>query len=294
MKTVFFDRCKSEEIDLHVIIGNHDVPYRNTNKINSMQELFTTAAYESYGTFYSNPTVVEFDNTKIMLMPWINNDNYEAALDAINVTNAKILFGHLEIQGFEMLRGIMNDQGLHGDVFAKFEHVFSGHFHHRSKQGNLQYLGAPYEITWSDFQDPRGFSIFDTDTGHMNFIQNPFRMFHKIFYDDSEKTLDQTVELDYDQYRNTVVKVIVNKKTQPYWFDVVIDRLYKAGPFNVSIVEGEMLRDHSTESEIIDEAEDTLTILGKYVDSIDMDCDKPALTKMLHSLYNEAINMEEE
>ncbi len=291
MKRQFIFRLRDMGVALDVIIGNHDVPYRNTNKINAMNELFGSSG--NYPTFHSEPTVIEFDGTPIMLMPWINSSNYSDAIDAINVTQSKILFGHLEIQGFEMLRGIINDQGLTTNVFDKFEIVYSGHFHHKSTQENITYLGAPYEITWSDYQDPRGFHIFDTETHKLEFIQNPFRMFHKIFYDDEGKTLSDVVDLDYDQYYNTVVKVIVNKKTQPYWFDVVIDKLYKSAPFKISIVEGEMLREHFSESDIIDEAEDTLTILEKYITGINIDTDKPALVKMMRSLYTEAINIEE-
>ena len=34
-------------------------------------------------------------------------------------------------------------------------------------------------------QRPRGFHIlFDTETRELEFIQNPYEMFHKIYYDD--------------------------------------------------------------------------------------------------------------
>ena len=38
----FLQRLWSEKIDTHIIIGNHDIYFRNTNKVNAVQELCTT------------------------------------------------------------------------------------------------------------------------------------------------------------------------------------------------------------------------------------------------------------
>jgi DNA repair exonuclease SbcCD nuclease subunit len=98
------------------------------------------------------------------MMPWICADNYEQCMGAINTTKSTIMFCHTDIVGFQMHKGQACDEGFDPKQFSKFDLVFSGHFHHRSTIGNITYLGNPYEMTWADFEDPRGFNIFDTDT----------------------------------------------------------------------------------------------------------------------------------
>jgi DNA repair exonuclease SbcCD nuclease subunit len=120
-----------------------------------------------------SPSELEFDDgSKIFMMPWICTDNYNQSMEAIKTTDAQVLFGHFEIAGFQMYKGHENDEGFDPKIFEKFDLVCSGHFHHRSSNGNINYLGNPYELTWADFEDPRGFHIFDTSTRELDFIPN--------------------------------------------------------------------------------------------------------------------------
>ncbi|NWJ21695.1 hypothetical protein HX849_04190, partial [Marine Group I thaumarchaeote] len=169
--------------------------------------------------------------------------------------------------------------------------AMSGHFHHRSDNGTVFYLGNPYEITWSDYKDPRGFHIFDTDKRTLEFIQNPYRMFHKIYYDDSEETFESITERDYSEYNNTYVKVVIQKKTNPFWFDTVLDKLYAADVANLVVVENFSDLEFMEDDEIIDEAQDTLTILSKYVESLNVE-KKAELNILMRNLYNEALTVE--
>jgi DNA repair exonuclease SbcCD nuclease subunit len=170
--------------------------------------------------------------------------------------------------------------------------VMSGHFHHKSDNGTIYYLGAPYEITWSDYQDPRGFHIFDTDTRLLEHIRNPNRMFHKIFYDDENKTFEEVVGHDFSSYTGACVKVVIKNKTNPYWFDIMYDKLDKCNPLNISIVEDFNDLALDDDDDIIDQAEDTMTILNKYIEGMEISGDKQTLQSLLSVLYNEAITME--
>jgi len=299
MKRDFFDKLRklvpvsrnAPTTDTHILIGNHDVPYRNTNKINSMSELFASP-YNPI-RFYPEAQEIEIDGTKILLVPWINNSNYEKTMEVVRKSKAKILFGHLELNGFEMLRGIACDVGLDAKLFKKFDVVLSGHFHHRSTQGNITYLGAPYEITWADFNDPKGFHLFDTDTMKLQFIRNPYKMFYKLFYNDENKTVEYYRNKDYNEFKDTYIKVIVQKKTNPFWFDIFCEKIYDANPAHLSIIDSEMIRNiNETEEQIIHDAEDTMAILRNYVDEIDVDVDKKGLHLVIRDLYNEAQHMD--
>ena len=239
---------------------------------------------------YHDPTEVVFDGTKVFFQPWICPENKQQSLDAIAKTDAQILFGHLEVQGFEMHLGAINHEGLSPKVFEKFEYAFSGHFHHKSDNGNVYYLGNPYQITWSDYKDPRGFHIFDTDTRELEFVLNPYEMFHKVYYDDEKTTLEEIQSEDYSKYEGCYVKIVVVNRKNHFWFDTLMDKLYKANVADISVAENFDLEDLEGD-DIIDEAEDTITILSKYVQSLEID-NKKELDSLMKSLYNESLTME--
>lgn len=285
----FFDELKKRNIEMYVPVGNHDTYYKNSNDVNSPELLL--GEYSNVHP-WSSPTTVNVDGTEIALLPWVCSGNYQESLDFIKNTDAQILFGHLELAGFEMHRGTFNDHGMEVKLFEKFDIVCSGHYHHKSSRGNIHYLGTPYEMTWSDFQDPRGFHIFDTDTRELEFIQNPYRMFNKIHYDDTEKTMEEVLDIDLNLYQNTFVKVVVHNKTNPYWFDMFVTKLEKNGVVDIQIVEDHLNLNLEDDSDIIDEAEDTLTILRKVVDGIETNVSKKELDSFLTTLYTEALHVE--
>ena len=286
-RNYFFDEIKKRNIELHMIVGNHDTFFKNTNDVNSPRLLLKDYEFNVIDT----PSELEFDDgSKIFMMPWICTDNYNQSMEAIKTTDAQVLFGHFEIAGFQMYKGHENDEGFDPKIFEKFDTVCSGHFHHRSSNGNINYLGNPYELTWADFEDPRGFHIFDTSERSLDFIQNPFSIFSKIYYDD-EKVDPSTV--DVSQYANQHVKLIVVNKKDYYKFDQFIERLYKVNPLELKIIEdlSEFESDAMGDQEV--DLEDTVTLLSQYVDSLDTEADKDRIKTLMKTLYVEAQNYEE-
>ena len=290
LKTDFLDRLRDRGIDCHVIAGNHDVYYKNTNKINALDEL-VVGKYENVKV-YTSPETIKFDGTPILLLPWICEDNYQESMNAIKDTPAQIVMGHLELNGFEMFRGSISDHGMDHKLFDRFDVVCSGHYHHKSDTGNIHYLGAFAEYTWSDFDDPRGFHVFDTETRELTFIRNPYRMFEKVWYDDAGKTSSQIISDSQFDISNKMVKVIVKNKTNPYFFDLFIDNLEKSGPIDVQVVEDHLHLDLMDDEEIVDEAEDTLSVCRKYIGQLSLNVDQKKLERVITNLYSEALQVE--
>ena len=282
----FVDRFKEMDIDLHIIIGNHDTYYKNTSEINSMQELVGSDNFK----IYVNPEIVNFDGTPILFVPWINNNNYEVSMEALETANSDIIMGHLEISGFEMHKGQIAEGMFEKKLFNRFETVFSGHFHHKSDDGQIYYLGTPYEIFWNDYDDPKGFHIFDTETRELERIINPYTLFEKIYYDD---TTNDYKEHDVSKYKEKYVKLIVVNKKDLYQFDMFTDRLLKADAHEVKIIEDfSELDAKNVSDEIVENTEDTMTLLEKYIDELDVTLDKKRLKNTMKSLYNEAQDYE--
>lgn len=287
-KDYFFDTLNTE-YNSWLLTGNHDTYFKNTNEVNSPELLL--GEYHNI-RLVNEPLEVQFDGADILLMPWISQENAQRCFNALKTTKSQIVMGHFEIEGFEMHKGAYCDDGINPDIFDKFDMVISGHFHTRSFRGNITYTGTPYEMTWSDYGDPKGFFILDTETRELKFIQNPYCMFHKLWYDDNGKSMDEILAQDLSPYKDAIVKLIITNKLNPLWFDMFVEKLEKAGVSDLQIVEDHLNLNLEDDADIVNEAEDTLTILGKYVNQLDIKADKTKLNNLLRTLYNQALSME--
>jgi DNA repair exonuclease SbcCD nuclease subunit len=284
----FFDRLLEEGITMDVIVGNHDVFYRNTNEINAMNELFT--GYSNIKILVESEEL-QYDSLKVAMVPWINSGNYEKTMEFLKNTSAEVVFGHLEIAGFEMDRGNICHTGLDKKVFDRFDSVLSGHFHHKSTDGVITYLGNQYQMTWADHGDERGFHVFDTETRELEFVRNPFEMFYKISYDDTVQDFEYWKKYDYSKMKDCYVKIIVVNKQNPYLFDTVVENLYKIGVADIAIVE-DFTEENIADDELVNQAEDTMTILSKYIDGLTLNVNSDKLKNLMRELYVEALNTE--
>tara|TARA_B110000305_G_scaffold72407_1_gene81258 strand:- start:452 stop:1498 length:1047 start_codon:yes stop_codon:yes gene_type:complete len=281
-KKHFWNKLDDMNIDTHVILGNHDTYYKNTNEVNAMQNLNLSKDVK----IYTKTTQVEFDGLPILFIPWICDDNETESVELITNSQAVVAMGHLEVKGFEMHNGHYNEHGLEKGAFKRFEKVFSGHFHKKSDDGQIYYLGTQYEMTWSDFNCPKGFHIFDTETRELTRVSNPNKMFKKIHYNDKLKNYD---ELFLHEYDNTYVKLFVADKTDSDMYDRFIDRMYN----EINVHELQVVEDMSdltatVREDILEQGEDTLTFLGNYIEQADTEVDKQKLKQFAKELYAEA------
>jgi len=284
-KRYFFKQAEDLGIDIHMIPGNHDTYFKNTNDVNSPDLLL--GEYNNI-TLYQEPTEIMLDRHKVLYLPWICGENYDRTMAKIAESDAKTCFGHFEFAGYYLLPGMPNLHGMDTDAFSDFELVVSGHFHHRHSRGNITYMGNPYEITWSDYKDPRGFALFDTVKGDLEYVNNPFRIFHKVYYDDSDFEGSNAISnFDFDSVAGGSVKLIVTKKTDFSKFDSFVDKLYASNLIDLKIIEDFSEFEDEALGEDID-LEDTMTLLKEYVDVVETDLDKQRIKNLLQSLYIEA------
>jgi len=280
----------SHMCEVHMIAGNHDTYFKNTNSVNALQEL--VAGSYPFKIYDSFPKEVEFDNTTVLLTPWICDENRKQSFEKIKSTPAQIIMGHLELAGFEMYRGSMVSHGDDRNIFDRFDLVLSGHYHHRSSDGTIHYLGSHAEFTWSDYDDPKGFHVLDTDTRELTFIRNPYTMFEKVWYDDVTPGKEPET-MDLSSLGSKIVKVIVSNKTNPYKFDMFINSIEKANPIDMQIVDDHLNLNLENDDDIINEAESTINIFKSYISSMEVqNVDKTELEKTITELYNEALTVE--
>lgn len=287
---IFLDRL-DDKYKSWILTGNHDSYFKNTIEVNSVNLLL-----QQYKNIHGivSPYETSFDGISVLFIPWVCEENIEEVKEAIHLSRSQIAIGHFEFAGFDMYKGATHhgESLLQREDLAKFEFVFSGHFHHKSNQDNIYYLGTPYEMTWSDYDDPKGIHFFDTSTRELTFLENPFRIFHKILYDDKDKDNSFLESFDYEFYRNVFSKVVVINKTNPYFFDMFIEKLEKNGVYKVEVVDDHKNANMNSDDSIVSSVEDTLSILSSHVNQLQNDVDKRKLEKLLSELYHEALSIE--
>ncbi|MAR97410.1 MAG: recombinase [Candidatus Marinimicrobia bacterium] len=281
-KKNFYNRLNKMNVKLWQLVGNHDAYYKNSNEINAIESLLED---------YSNIVPIteagdyEVDGLKWFAVPWICTDNKEQTMQRMEETKAKVVFGHLELNGFKLHRGNVQTHGADKECYNKFDYVFSGHYHTKSSDGHIFYLGNPYQLYWNDVDDQRGFHILDTETFEMEYILNPYTIFEVIHYEDTNPAL-----FNATKFTDKIVKVIVRKKTDPIQFENFIDKLFKANVHELKIIENLSVNDEEVDFDG-EKIEDTVTLLNKYVDDSDFELDKEKVKKLLEEVYTEACEM---
>lgn len=274
-KEMWFTPLEEMGVSMTMLVGNHDIYYKNTLRVNAPSLLLG-----EYGNIQvvDVPTELSIGGCPVFCVPWICDDNRSRVYELLEKSDAPLCVGHLEFTGFEAVPGIVMEHGYPVGPFSKFQKVLSGHYHTKSSKGNIHYLGNPYELYWNDYKTPKGFHILDTEDLSLKFYRNPFTIFEKIFYNDQ-------LEVEIDRYKDKYVKLIVEEKKNLVKFDKVVSMLYDVGVVDLKIIE-----DLSVELEEVGdvETEDTLTLLEKYIDESECSADKNSVKDIIKTLYVEA------
>lgn len=286
-RKIFLEKLREYGITMDIIPGNHDVYFKNTNELNSLKELL--GHYMNEVNIVMEPRVLEYDNTPIALIPWINSENYNQTMNFIKDCKADIVGAHLELNGFELSKGIMSHDGMDHRIFSKFDMVLSGHYHAKSHKDNIYYLGSQMEFFWSDASDPKYFHVLDTETRELTAVRNPHTLFERIYYDD-RNTNYHNFDVSFCDHK--FVKIVVINKSDLFTFDRFVDRIQDRAIHELKIAEnfeeflGDAVQDESVN------IEDTNELLDSYIEAVDTDLDKNKLKVQMRNLLTEAQTLE--
>jgi len=279
-KKMFFNRFQELGIQLYTFPGNHDIYYKNTSEINALEQLIDGTP--NINVVYE-PVQINIDGVSFDLIPWINDENYKDSIEFIEQSTSDVCLGHFEIDGFDLLKGVKGHGGMSPTMFSSYHTVYSGHYHHESKNGNIHYIGTPYEMTWSDFNDPKGFHVLNLFDKKSYKVTNPYRMFHRVVFNE-----EMMVDFDYLPLQSSIVKIVTNTNSQT--FDTFLERVYNNNPLDV-IIDNVVVGDVDVDvSEI--ETEDTISIIMKSIDHItDDSIDKNKMKMLIQDIYVEAVEL---
>ena len=267
-----------------ILVGNHDSYYRDRLDVNSLEL--------EYGSIFPNnhlvsgcievvaePEVSEIDGRKAVLMPWICAANEKQAMEIASAADSDtVLFSHLELKGFEMAKGLVMKEGMDASLFGRFKSVYSGHYHQPSKDGNIRYLGAPYEMTWADAGSDRGFWIWDGKDDVLEYVPNPYRMFHIFDLENKGKGFDG----DAVNEKN-IVRIVVGEDVS--MLDDAVAAFEALGAATEVVHRAELKNTEGVEIDL-SEVEDTRRILIKRIESLDLnDENMSGLMRLFDELY---------
>ena len=289
-KHVFFEPAARRGIRLHWLLGNHDLPFKHSLSLSSHE------AFKEYRNVevYRTATEVNVAGTPVLMMPWLCEENVTASMAMLAAYTGSVVMGHFEFGGFEMFRGITNEHGLSSKPFKQFPLVLSGHYHHKSSQQNIHYLGSPYEMTWSDYGDPHGFHWWTPATHALEFVENPHHLFFKFVYDDTNQPSTYVKELldtiAAQRVTQRIVKIQVRKKTQPLWYETFADAAMRLGCHDIQFIDDSGWTTDDIPTEEANTSLDTLSTIRWYVDSLpwansDIQSD---VSDLMIDLYREA------
>lgn len=205
----FASELERNDIRLIVPVGNHDTVNKTDNDADAVTGILGRCENVSCVT---HPTT--FAELNMLIVPWICKENQDQVMQEIQKSKMKYLVGHFDILGAKFSKyGFASHDGLDPSLFKKFTRVLSGHFHTKSTIGNIDYVGTPYEMNWSDWNDDKGFHIFSTDSNRLQFVKNTSNLFYKIHQTDDEKTCTpENPEMDFNDKFVKLETSITDKK----------------------------------------------------------------------------------
>ena len=287
MRTKFLEILEKHNIKCYVLIGNHDIYYRNSNKISGIEEFIR--GYDNIIPILDN-TTIDIDGTSIDLIPWLNDENIDLSTKFIEESNSKYCIGHFEFSGFKFAKdGFVNDKGLGTKMFRKYDHVYSGHYHTRSSKGNVTYIGTPYELTWSDYDDPKSVTILDTETGDTELVINPLTLHNKIEYNDS---VDYK-QSDLEHIKGMIVRVIINSTVNKKKYEKFTKLMYDMKPAHVEIIDNsQVIKYDNSETVVVNRNTEELLNDGvENIASVNDMIDQDKLRKLSNDIYQRALSL---
>lgn len=187
------------DIPVTMILGNHDLYFRNSRKLNSIPFIENNNNIE----LITEPTYKPVDG--FLYLPWLTED--ENFVSLVNKSMPRYVFCHAELPGFQFNK-LSSTVGVFDETLYKGpEKIFSGHYHQRQEKGNVVYLGNCFCSTFADLdeEENRGFCVLDTDTGEYTFYKVPgMPVYRKVAY-------SFLIEYPYKEIDNLYLKIVIDQ-----------------------------------------------------------------------------------
>lgn len=281
-KQMFFDELVKRNIKMYTLVGNHDTFFRYDTSLNSIEELLY--GYSCVIPIEKPTYLKEFD---IDLIPWITRNNEADILTYIENSFATHCFAHLEITHAMISPGVYSTHGISHEIFSKYTQVFSGHYHMQSRYHNIHYLGTPYQLTFMDVNESKGFFIWNTQARNtLTFVENPNKMYIK-------KVIHSENDFSYDDFKDKYVKLILAEAMTNAQLEKICAKISESSPIDI-IIQDFIRNDEFTENEGSTEIKSSLELILDFVDENAQEFEVLEVKKIIYELYQDALLEHEE
>ena len=155
-----------------VLKGNHDISDKHGDRASiQVLEEPNTLVCMGMGMHVVN-------GLRVLVIPYDEDVNsiYQSLHDCTD--RPDLILGHCDWLGCRLTPHYVSKAGLDPAWFAKNYPgvpVFNGHYHHPMDVGDLHFVGSPVHKDFNDIagEIPRGFSLWDSETGDVERIVNP-------------------------------------------------------------------------------------------------------------------------
>lgn len=158
-----------------VIQGNHDTYYKDDLTVTSLSNIWSKPNV----TAITKITPMELKGVKFLFVPWLTTSMSQSFEENVSKVAGKFKYvvGHFETMGFPFEAGSICTNGMNPEIlYNNFENTISGHFHtesYKEVNGNsIHYVGTPFQLTFADTNERKGFHILDVVTNEREFIEN--------------------------------------------------------------------------------------------------------------------------
>lgn len=216
-----------KDLNLIILIGNHDSYYKERSDVHSLEMLKHWPNITVVDKLYSDT----FFGKTISFCPWAGKPQ--------DLPKSDILFGHLEIQGFNVTKTHVCEHGEEPiNLFDIAPLIISGHFHIKDERvferGTILYTGCAYELYWGDYNTDKGYYILDIPTSSYSFYPNNISPKHKKIHisEFKKEGITQSVKQDL---ANNWIKIIIDEKVDTDVLLVLIEKLKHFSPLDIKI-----------------------------------------------------------
>ena len=292
-RSTFVPMVVAAGIDWSVIVGNHDIFYRNSNEIYStafLPDLVREYSEERVKfRVYNRPQDVFIEGKVFLMLPWLDEQNSRTLQADLKASQADYCIAHLDLAGAPLYTGMPSKHGEKYETFKQFKQVFTGHYHTISQHMNVTYVGSPYHLTWMDAPDGknRGWWLFDTETGHAELQRNEdhHSLFSMIEYDPARTYTKE----DLEPFTGNIIKVLVEKKDNEKRFKAFMEILYSLEAIDVQVIDNTIIEIKNPSAEKIDPDKfqtNTLGMMLEFIKNQDT-MDVEGVSKLATKLYQE-------
>jgi len=276
----------SEILPIHFITGNHDIYKKYDTDVNSI----VAFKYIPNVTIYEKPILVTNGKSKILVLPWIGDQELEE--NYVKDNDLDYVFAHTNIAGFKYDNNRHIHKGARFTDIKGIKKLFSGHIHKRQEFQQFIYIGSPYHTKRSDISNQKGVYVFNPDKNKHVFTPNTFSpTFQRIPLETIlELTLKEASKIFHNNYSDIIVP---NKYIHLFNLTKFIDLLEDCDYKKIETVGERKIEDEL--SDVMDgvDIKDILTLLEMSIDELAHHMKVLVKLKVLNNIYYERASKEE-